>query len=317
MESAAITACADQLDDSFDQAVNLIFECVGRVVTCGVGKSGHIAKKMAATLSSTGTPSLFLHAAEAVHGDLGMVTGDDIVLMYSHSGETDEILHLFEPIHLLGAKVILITGNPESTAAKQSAISLNTHVTKEACSHKLAPTTSTTVMLALSDALAICVMDRRGFTPKDFHERHPKGSLGKQLTPVRSLMVPYEEIAVVGPEADVLEVMAAISSAPVGAACIVNEDQHLLGLISDGDLRRYIVNHPDGLHAKAQSFMNTKAYTIEPDLPADQALARFRKMERKAGDFPVVEDGRVIGVLTLKDLLRQVKPLAGREETSG
>ena len=317
MEAAAIQACADQLDESFIQAADLIEQCVGRVVTCGVGKSGHIAKKMAATLSSTGTPSHFLHAAEAVHGDLGTVRPGDVVLMYSHSGETDEILQLFAPIHKLGVKVILISGRPDSTAGNQANICLNTHVTQEACTHKLAPTTSTTVMLALSDALAIAVMDRRGFTVDQFAERHPKGSLGKQLTPVRSIMLPLSEIAALGPDADILEVMVAITGAKVGAACIVDADNHLLGLISDGDLRRAIVSNPQGLHAKAESLMNRKPYTIEPDLLADEAMARFQKLERKAGDLPVVENGQVIGLLTLKDLLREAKSLAPKKEVSG
>ncbi len=196
-EAAAIAACGQQLDETFTDAVALVLACSGRVITCGLGKSGHIARKMAGTLSSTGTPSLFLHASEAVHGDLGMVTGKDVVLMYSHSGETDELVKLFPSIRSIGAKVILITGRPESTAGRLADMTLNTFVEDEACSNNLAPTTSTTVMLALSDALAIAVMDDRGFGREDFARFHPSGTLGKRLLlRVSDTMRPYGEIAV-------------------------------------------------------------------------------------------------------------------------
>ena len=173
--------CADQLGEAFGQAVELILACTGRVIPCGIGKSGHIARKTAGTLSSTGTPSLFLHAAEAVHGDLGMVTGDDIVLLYSQSGETEEIISLFPALRAIGASSILITGRPASRAGQSADLVLDTGVVEEACPIRLAPTTSTTVMLALSDALAIAVMDRRGFSSGDFARFHPSGTLGRRL----------------------------------------------------------------------------------------------------------------------------------------
>lgn len=304
-EAAAVAACGEKLDASFEKAVQLVFECSGRVITCGLGKSGHIARKMAGTLSSTGTPSLFLHAAEAMHGDLGMVTDSDVVLMYTHSGETDELIKLFPSIRAIGAAVILITGRPESSAGRLSDLTLDTGVDDEACSNNLAPTTSTTVMLALSDALAIAVMDCRGFGKEDFARFHPSGTLGKRLLlRVSDAMRPYEDIACVDLTATVLDVMAAITQAGVGAACIVDEDRHLLGLISDGDLRRHIVSSTHRLDATAEEIMNRSASTIQPDLLAVDALEVFQNLPRKLGDLPVIADKKVVGLLVLKDLLR-------------
>src|SRR5256885_1712506 len=180
-EACAIEALADSLDDSFAQAVEWLLACKGRVITCGVGKSGHVARKTSGTLSSTGTPSLFLHAAEAIHGDLGMVAEGDVALLYTHSGETDEIVRLFPSLRALGARTILITGRAQSSAGRQADLVLSTGVTIEACPNNLAPTTSTTVMLALSDALALAVMDRRKFTKEDYAKLHPGGMLGKRL----------------------------------------------------------------------------------------------------------------------------------------
>jgi len=304
-EAAAVAACGEKLDASFEKAVQLVFECSGRVITCGLGKSGHIARKMAGTLSSTGTPSLFLHAAEAMHGDLGMVTDSDVVLMYTHSGETDELIKLFPSIRAIGAAVILITGRPESSAGRLSDLTLDTGVDDEACSNNLAPTTSTTVMLALSDALAIAVMDCRGFGKEDFARFHPSGTLGKRLLlRVSDAMRPYEDIACADLTATVLDVMAAITQAGVGAACIVDEDRHLLGLISDGDLRRHIVSSTHRLDATAEEIMNRSASTIQPDLLAVDALEVFQNLPRKLGDLPVIADKKVVGLLVLKDLLR-------------
>lgn len=304
-EAAAVAACGEKLDESFEEVVQLLFCCPTRVITCGVGKSGHIARKMAGTLSSTGTPSLFLHASEAVHGDLGMITARDVVLMYSHSGETDELIKLFPSIRAIGAKVVLITGRPESTAGRLADFRLNTYVTEEACSNNLAPTTSTTVMLALSDALAIAVMECRKFGREDFAKFHPSGTLGKRLLlRVLDAMRPIDEIAIVTPDASVLDVMAAITKAGVGAACIVDEEGALLGLISDGDLRRHIVSHPHRLDTRAEEIMNRSASTISPDLLAVEALEIFQNWPTKLGDLPVVRDGQVVGLLLLKDLLR-------------
>jgi arabinose-5-phosphate isomerase len=304
-ESQAIALCADKISESFDEAVDWILGCQGRVITCGLGKSGHIARKTSGTLSSTGTPSLFLHAAEAVHGDLGVVTEGDIVLAYSHSGETDEIVRLFPPIRSQRARSILITGRSESSAARAADLVLNTFVTEEACPNNLAPTTSTTVMLALSDALAIAVMDRRGFGKEDFARFHPSGTLGKRLTlRVRDVMRPFDHIAYVGPEDTVIDVMRGITSAGVGAACIVTPDRELLGFISDGDLRRHFLTSPHLMEGKAKSIMNSHPSTIEPDLLAIEALEQFQNLPKRGGELPVLDGTRVVGLLQLKDLLQ-------------
>ena len=304
-EAAAVAYCAEHLDESFTLAASMVHSCGGRTITCGVGKSGHIARKMAGTLSSTGTPSLFLHASEAVHGDLGMITLNDVVIMYSHSGETDELVKLFPSIRSIGAKTILITGRPESSAGRLADLVLNTHVDQEACSNNLAPTTSTTVMLALSDALAIAVMDRRGFSKDDFAKFHPSGTLGKRLLlKVADAMRPYSDIATLPASASILDVMQAITNAGVGAACIVDAERHLLGVISDGDLRRHFVSAPNQLHASAATILNAHPSTIEPELLAVEALEFFQNLPRKLGDLPVLEDGKVVGLLMLKDLLR-------------
>jgi arabinose-5-phosphate isomerase len=304
-EADALIQCANDLGESFEQAVEWILKCAGRVICCGIGKSGHIANKTAATLASTGTPSFFLHAAEAVHGDLGMVTEKDIVLLYTHSGETDELVRLYPSIRANGAKTILITGRPGSTAAKLSDLVLDTGVRAEACSNNLAPTTSTTVMIALSDALAIAIMEQRGFGKEDFAKFHPAGALGKRLLlRVEDVMRPLDEIAKVGPEDDVLVVMKAIATAGVGAACVLGANQELVGFVTEGDLRRQLINQPSRLETPAKAYMTVQPGTIEPDLMAIEALEVFQNYPAKIGEMPVIGNGKVVGLLMLKDLLR-------------
>lgn len=303
-EADAILALAENLDGTFEQAVELVFSAKGRVVTCGIGKSGHIARKTAGTLASTGTPSLFLHAAEAVHGDLGMVTEGDVVLLYSHSGETDELVRLFPSMRLQGAKTILVTGRKDSSGARLADVVLDTGVVEEACPNNLAPTTSTTAMLALSDALAIAVMERRQFGKEDFAKFHPKGALGKRLLlRIDDVMRPLEEIAVVSPETTMFDAMWAVTKAGVGAACVVVEGA-LVGFISDGDLRRHALEFPDLRQHRAEEIMNRTVTTIPPGLLAVEALEAFQMNPRPLGEMPVVEDGRLIGLMMLKDLLR-------------
>ena len=279
--------------------------CKGRVICCGVGKSGHIANKTAATLASTGTPAFFMHAAEAVHGDLGMVTAEDIVLVYTHSGETDELVRLFPSFKASGAKTILITGRPGSTAAKLSDLVLDTGVRQEACPNNLAPTTSTTVMVALSDALAITVMESRGFGKQDFAKYHPAGALGKRLLlRVEDVMRRFEDIAVCSTDDKVLVVMQKIATAGVGAACVVSADRRLVGFVTEGDLRRHLLKSPIDIEARAESFMTVSPSVIEPDLLAIEALEVFQNSAAKIGEMPVVTNGKVLGLLMLKDLLR-------------
>lgn len=304
-EADALKACAASLDRSFETAAQWIMGCNGRVICCGVGKSGHIANKTAATLASTGTPAFFMHAAEAVHGDLGMVTKDDIVLVYTHSGETDELVRLFPSFKASGASSILITGRPSSTAAKLSDLVLDTGVREEACPNNLAPTTSTTVMVALSDALAIAVMEERGFGKEDFAKYHPAGALGKRLLlRVEDVMRRFDDIAVSTLQHKVLEVMQQIASAGVGASCVVDSDRNLIGFVTEGDLRRHLLKTPIDIEAEASSFMTQSPSTIEPDLLAMEALEVFQNSSAKIGEMPVVKNGKVLGLLMLKDLLR-------------
>jgi arabinose-5-phosphate isomerase len=303
-EAEAMLRLSENLGESFAKATDWMLQCSGRIITCGVGKSGHIARKTAGTLSSTGTPSLFLHASEAVHGDLGMVTSQDIVLLYSHSGETDEIVRLFPSLRSIGAKTILISGRPDSSAARLADLTLDTLVEAEACPNNLAPTTSTTVMLALSDALAVAVMERRNFTREDFARYHPMGSLGKRLLlTVRDVMRPFDEVAIVSPHSTVLEVMRAITRAGVGAACVTDDSYQLLGLITDGDIRRHMEEKKE-FGEVAESIMNPNFYQIQPDLLAVEALEFFQNLPKKIGEIPVLENERVVGMIMLKDLLR-------------
>lgn len=303
-EAAAVAALADRLGAEFDRAVAWILECRGRVLTCGIGKSGHIARKTAGTLSSTGTPSAFLHASEAVHGDLGMVTSGDIVLLYTHSGETEELIRLFPSLRAIGAKTILVTGRADSSAARLSDLILDTGVSIEACPNNLAPTTSTTVMLALSDALALAVMDARGFTKDDFAMFHPRGSLGRRLLlTVADVMRPLEDIATVTDDAPLLEVSRSITRAGVGAACVVDDAGAMIGFVSDGDVRRAIA--ADRPHSSpARDYMSRGVTTISPSLTAVEALEFFQNLPHPFGELPVIEDGRLIGLLMLKDLTR-------------
>ncbi len=304
-EAEAVGRIADRLDQAFIQAVDMIESCKGRVITCGVGKSGHVARKTAGTLASTGTPSLFLHAAEAVHGDLGMVTDRDIVLVYTYSGETDEIVRLFPSFKNLGARSVLLTGRPESSAGRLADVVLNVHVEKEACPNNLAPTTSTTVMMAVSDALAVAVMERRQFGSGDFAVFHPSGALGKRLTMrVSDVMRKGADLALVTLETPIVDVMHSITKAGAGGACVVDSAGALLGFISDGDIRRHFENSEDPRSAVAGNLMSTKPATIEPDLLAFEALEVFQNYPRKIGEMPVVGDGKVVGLLMVKDLLR-------------
>jgi arabinose-5-phosphate isomerase len=304
-EAEALRSLAEGLDETFATAVAWMIGCRGRVITCGVGKSGHIARKSAGTLSSTGTPSLFVHAAEAVHGDLGMVTRDDVVVLFTHSGETDELVRLFPSIREIGARTILVTGRPNSSAGRLADLVLDTGVTEEACRENLAPTTSTTAMLALADALALAAMEDKGFTKEDFARYHPSGTLGRRLLlRVRDVMRPAEEIARVRPSAPILDVIQEMTLAGVGAACVVEDGDRFVGLIGESDIRRHLLKEPEGLPLPASTILNEKAATIEASLMAVEALEVFQNFPIKIGELPVIEEGRVVGLLVLKDLLR-------------
>jgi arabinose-5-phosphate isomerase len=302
-QADAILGMSESLDERFLTAVEWVFRCKSRVITCGIGKSGHIARKACATLASTGTPSHFLHAAEAVHGDLGMVNRGDVVIAFSQSGETDEIVRLFMPWREMGASSILISGRLKSSAARFADLTLSTGVTEESCSNNLAPTTSTTAMLALTDALAITVMERRAFTRDDFARLHPSGALGKRLLlRVRDVMRPASECAIVSANAEAMDVVRAMTTAGLGIACVVTEGT-FQGIISEGDLRRTILKEGNA-KGRAENMINRQPTTTYPDLLAFEALEIFQNHPKRIGEMPVLVQGHLAGVLALKDLLR-------------
>ena len=305
-EAAAVAALANQLDASYEQAAKLMLDCMGRVVTCGIGKAGDIAKKFSSTLSSTGTPSYFLHPADAVHGDLGMLRPEDVVVLLSNSGETDEVLRLFAPLREIGVKTVLITSRTGSTAAKQSDVALDIHLDAEACPHNLAPTTSTTLMLALCDALSIAVMGARRFSRDQYALVHPSGSLGRRLLMrVRDAMRTGDDFATVSPDTPFLEVLSTITKAGVGAACVVSPDGQLLGLVADGDIRRRLLAEKEGaLDDRAEELMTPNPSTVEADSLAIECLEAFESHPKKIGEMPVVDKGKVVGIVMLKDLVR-------------
>ncbi len=305
-EASALLHLASTDNPNVEKAIDWITTSTGRVITCGIGKSGHIARKTAGTLSSTGTPSAFLHAAEAVHGDLGMVKPEDIVLAYSHSAETDEIVNLFAPLASIGARTMLMTGRPEGSAGRLADLVLDTGVLHEACAIHLAPTTSTTAMLAMSDAIAVAVMERRGFSREDFARFHPAGALGKRLLlTVADVMRTGSDNAVVQLSTAVPEVLSVITKAGAGAACVVDGAGIMVGIISDGDIRRHFLSASHPLEGDAQQIMSQKFSSISPDLMAVEALEDFQNHPKKIGEIPVLNDEKEpVGMLVLKDLLR-------------
>jgi arabinose-5-phosphate isomerase len=301
IEAAALTALATRLDARFDHAVDLLADCKGRVIVAGMGKSGIIARKIAATFSSTGTPALFLHPAEALHGDLGAVVGGDVVVALSYSGETEEVVRLLEPIKRLGLHLISLTGAPASTLAASSDVDLDVCIAEEACPLGLAPTTSTTVMLALGDALALALLDRRGFSPHDFAQLHPAGKLGDRLRRVSQLMHTGEEIPQVSPFTAMPEVIYEMSRKRLGVTAVTAADGKLLGVLSDGDLRRLLERRKDVLHLTAADCLTPNPVTIAA---TELAATAWRVMEtRRITSLMVVDStGRLEGVLHLHDL---------------
>lgn len=304
-ESAALSALADRLDETFDTAVHWILKCEGRIVTCGLGKSGHVAAKAAATFASTGSPSFFLHAAEALHGDLGMVTSRDVVVFYTYSGESDEIVRVIPAVKAQGAKTVLLSGRSSSSAARMCDLTLDVRVDSEACPNNLAPTTSTTLMLALSDALAVATMEVRGFTADDFARYHPAGALGRRLTlRIADVMRTGQDLPLSTPDDSLLDVMREISRAGAGCTCVVDVNRGLLGLVTEGDMRRWIIEHDGRVEGTASQAMTKNPGTIEPGLLAVEGLESMQNFTKPIGEMPVVEHGRVVGLLMLKDLLR-------------
>lgn len=306
-EADALRAIADRLDDRFARAAQALLECDGRVVVTGMGKSGHVGNKIAATLASLGTPAFFLHPAEALHGDLGMVTERDVVLALSYSGETDELLAILVPLKRRAKSLIAVTGNAGSSLASAAAIVLDVNIGREACSMNLAPTTSTTAMIALGDALAVAVMEARGFGRADYAKLHPAGSLGRRLLlRVRDIMRTGENVAILGEDAHVRDVVFALPHAHQSAAIIVGADGRLAGLITGGDLRRGMARFGDACLGRPVADILTRTpLTIEPDAMAVEGLQKFQDFYANIMEIPVVDaDSRPVGMLMLKDLLR-------------
>ncbi len=304
-EAAAILALVDRLDGRFDCAVQILRQCRGRVILTGMGKSGLICRKIAATLTSTGTPALFLHPAEAIHGDLGIVMSDDVVVALSYSGETDELLRLLETIRRLGAKLIAITGNQKSTLAQAADVALDCSVTEEACPMNLVPTASTTAALALGDALAMTLLVEKGFRQEDFASLHPGGKLGKRLMRVEALMSAGDKCPTVGPATGMRDVIYEMSRKGLGMTCVVDGDATLLGIITDGDLRRHMERGSAILERTAVDVMTRNPVSVSRATLAAEAL---NIMEQRKITSIVVADGdnpkRLAGVVHLHDLWR-------------
>lgn len=302
IESEAVARLAGRLDGNFDQAVETLLACRGRVIVTGMGKPGIIGRKISATLASTGTPSVFLHPAEAVHGDLGMVVSDDVVVAFSNSGETEELTRLLPLLKKLGAKLISITGNPKSTLAQHSDLVMDVSVEKEACTLNLAPTASTTAMLAMGDALAVALLERRGFKEKDFAFYHPGGKLGKQLVLVKEVMRTGERHPIVAEEATVQEVLFKITEARAGCATVVDKKGKLAGIFTDGDLRRALAKDGAILKKPVSQFMTRNPITLREEALVAEGL---RVIQQKRIDEVVVVDaaGKPVGLLDEKDLL--------------
>jgi len=305
-EAAAILALVDRLDDRFDMAVALLRNCRGRVILTGMGKSGIICRKIAATLTSTGTAAVFLHPAEARHGDLGMIQNDDVVVALSYSGETDEVLLLLETIRRLGARLIAITGGARSTLAQAADVVLDCSVVEEACPMNLVPTASTTAALAIGDALAMTLLVEKGFREEDFANLHPGGKLGKRLMRVENLMHAGKQCPVVNAGTRMRDVIYEMSSKGLGMTCVVDgEDDVLLGIITDGDLRRRMERGGEILDLRAADVMTRNPVTIPRSMLAAAALNIME--QRKITSLVVLESSeppRIAGVLQIHDLWR-------------
>jgi arabinose-5-phosphate isomerase len=300
-EAAAILGLVDRLDDRFDEAVRLLHDCKGKVVVTGMGKSGIICRKIAATLASTGTPAIFLHPAEAFHGDLGVLQADDVIVALSHSGETEELIRLLERIKRLGARLIALTGEMHSTLAQAADVALDCHVSEEACPLNLVPTASTTATLALGDALAMTLSVAKGFRQEDFAMLHPGGKLGKRLMRVEQLMHGGDQAPIVRVETPIRDVVHEISSKGLGMACVVDAGGQLLGIITDGDLRRHMAGDTHILERAAGDIMTRRPVTVRPDTLAVEALNRLE--QRKITSIVVADAaGTVLGVVHLHDL---------------
>jgi arabinose-5-phosphate isomerase len=302
-ESRAIENLANFIDENFESCVNEIYSAKGRVVITGIGKSAIIANKIVATLNSTGTPSLFMHAADAIHGDLGMIQKDDIVICISKSGNTPEIKVLVPLLKRRGSKLVALISNTNSYLAKQADFVLNATIAEEACPHNLAPTTSTTAHMAMGDALAVCLLEMRNFSSRDFAEYHPGGALGKQLYLKVSDIYVNNQLPVVGPDTSVNDAILEISSKRLGCTAVTDADQKLLGIITDGDLRRMLQKNINIGQLKASDIMTISPRVIQKDEYAVKALHMMQ--ERSITQLAVLDDDKLVGFIHLHDLLKE------------
>jgi arabinose-5-phosphate isomerase len=303
LEASSVKGLVQFIDASFERAVEVIYQSKGRLVVSGIGKSAIVAQKVVATFNSTGTPSLFMHAADAIHGDLGMIQKDDVVMIISKSGESPEIKVLVPLIKNFGNKLIAIVGNMGSFLALQSDIVLNTTVSKEACPNNLAPTSSTTVQMVMGDALAVALMEQGGFTGQDFAKYHPGGNLGKRMyLRVENLYANNEKPKVL-PTASLKEVIVEITEKRLGVTAVVEKDNKITGIITDGDLRRMLEKSSNIEDIKAKDILSLNPKTIQPDILAVQALELMRKND--ISQLIVEEGGNYLGILHLHDLIRE------------
>lgn len=304
VEAQALSDLAKNIDGSFVKAVDLLAKCAGRVIVAGMGKTGLVGRKIAATLSSTGTPSIFMHSAEALHGDLGQVTRQDILILISNSGETEETSRLLPLVKKIGVKVIAMTGNKKSTLARYSDVVLNTNVKKEGCPLGLAPMASTTATLVMGDALAACLIVRKGFRREDFAFFHPGGTLGRRLLlKVEDIMRKDKFFPRVKGTMLVKDVLLSITTQRCGSACVVDGRGRLEGIFTDGDLRRHIETDPQLLIRRVKDVMTKNPTVIAEEKLAVEALALLQ--ERKIDELPVVDKrGRAVGLLDIQDLLK-------------
>ena len=304
IERDALTSLLKRIDGNFEKIVKAIYRTEGRVIVTGMGKPGFIAQKISATLSSTGTPSLYLHPAEALHGDLGRVTREDLILALSNSGETEEILKLLPVVKKIGAKLIAMTGNTRSTLARFADYCIDTSVKREACPLGLAPTTSTTAMLAMGDALAIALLDKKGFKEKDFAFYHPGGILGKRLLlTVDDIMRKGHANPVVKGDMTVKKVLLTITKCRAGSASVVDPKGRLVGIFTDGDLRRHLERHPRLIDCKVRDVMTKNPTVIDKDKLAAEAFEILRS--KRIDELPVVDrKRRPIGLLDVQDILK-------------
>jgi len=303
-EAGAVTALMERIDQDFVRACEICLECKGRIVVIGMGKSGHIGSKIAATLASTGSPAFFVHPGEASHGDLGMITGPDVVLAISNSGETRELITILPMIKRLGVKLISMTGNPNSTLAKVADVNLDVSVTEEACPLNLAPTASTTATLAFGDALAVALLEARGFTEEDFARSHPSGSLGRRLLlRVGDLMHTDEGIPRISASGPLSEGLLEMTRKGLGMTTVFDERDHLVGVFTDGDLRRAIDQPLDLRTTLMRDVMTPRGRTIRPDLLAAEAV-RMMQTYQITSLLVVDETDELVGVLHIQDLLR-------------